>query len=181
MTVAPFARDTRPVKGRANAPGRVVWHPAWRWPKDTRAFVRRLVDEAPKPVVHFCSGSSDVGDVRVDLHHPAATVRADARMPPFRGIGTALIDPPWNVKPEHRFQLMNAVIDTVRPGGQLLLIAPWLVQRTRKLELRDVWVRTHRLKRGQPFPGLTLCVRYTRLEDEPAAKPSGRVKKKGGV
>jgi hypothetical protein len=159
-------RDARPRRGRANAPGRVVWHPAWAWPKDTRAFVRRLVHEAPRPVVHFCSGSSRVGDVRVDLYHPAADVCADARRPPFRGIGTALIDPPWNIRPEHRFSLMNAVIGTIRPGGQLLLIAPWLVQRSKLVELQDVWVRTHRMKRGQPFPGLTLLTRYVRVSTE---------------
>ncbi|HWH08287.1 MAG TPA: hypothetical protein VNX21_03740, partial [Candidatus Thermoplasmatota archaeon] len=124
-------RDDRPRKGH----GGLQYRQAWSFKDDAEDEIRRQLETCPRPVVHLCSGASRVGDVHADIHHPGADVRADARRPPFRGVGTVVMDPPWKMPVDARWEFVRGALSAIRPGGVLLLYAPWMPQISRSCEL----------------------------------------------
>lgn len=142
-------RDDRLKTGRTG----VRWRPAWRWPKDTEAFVRSHLEDAPRPILHVCSGASRLGDVRADKYHPAADVKADVYALPFASgsFGTVLVDPPYPQDAttlQDRLAMVQEMGRVLRKGGWLLIHAPWMPSPT-WAELDGVWVRE---PTGHSFP-----------------------------
>lgn len=129
------------------------WRPAWIWPSCAEDLAREQLADAPGPSLHMCSGSSRLGDVRLDAFHPSADVRGDARRAPFEDatFGAVLMDPPWTIqdlRERHRFIAEAARV--LRDEGVFLLYAPWMPQPSWGL-LEGVWVRVqdhHRLPRA---------------------------------
>lgn len=114
--------------GRTSKPG---FAPVWAFQPKVAAWVERQLTDlaglAPGPVVHVCSGSSLLGDVRVDLTQPA-DVRATAFQLPIKdgGAGTVVCDPPWAM-PYHLRRRLNLELARIcRPGGLLIWVAPWM-------------------------------------------------------
>lgn len=102
----------------------------WRWGPDmTNWFVQETSRlDLERPLVHLCSGSSRLGDIRVDAAHPLATIKADVFHLPFQdaSVPTIIVDPPyeWDLRERTRFGKELARVH--RPGGRLLWKAPWL-------------------------------------------------------
>lgn len=117
------AHDARPRK----RDGGVAYREAWAFKGTTEDWLRNQLTEMPHPIVHVCSGASRLGDIRVDIVHPGADIRADGRHLPFRdgSIGTVLMDPPWKLEAAERQRLISAAGRALRRGGALLLYAPW--------------------------------------------------------
>jgi hypothetical protein len=154
------AKDDRLKTGRTG----VRWRPAWRWPKETAAFVADLVRQAPGPSLHVCAGSSSCGDVRADMFHPAASVKADMYRLPFKdgAFGCVLADPPF---PEdgidlpgrlRQFQEMGRVC---RSGGLVILHAPWLPSPTWAINEGVWWRETD----GHAFPRAPVMISTWRV------------------
>lgn len=163
------ARDDRLTSTRSG----VAWREGWRWPGETAAFLAELVKREAGPVLHVCAGSSRLGDVRVDMFHPGADVKADAFQLPFKSgsFGVVVSDPPfpngdqggWDYAARLRF--VQECGRVVRKGGLFILHAPWLPRPTwAELELplhfrEDV---------GHAFPKEPLMVsRWRRTVDPP--------------
>lgn len=145
-------RDTRP-RDRRTAPGRIEYLPTWEWPAGTNDFFEKLLRDAPRPIVNVCCGGNRLGDVRADLVHPGADVRADARQIPFRGVGTVVMDPPWKIPPQDAQHYVEGAWNALRPGGWLLLYAPWQpgrLYRSSKWAVKGCWFRT--TGKGLTFP-----------------------------
>jgi hypothetical protein len=140
MSAGMVMQDRRVKTGRHGA----KWRPIWGWGKDTEAFMREVLQDAPRPVVHVGCGASRIGDVRLDLHHPGADIKADARALPLADgyAGTVIHDPPWTVEvlPEREKWVQEAK-RVLRVGGLYVLHAPWAparpTMRFEKAFLRD--------------------------------------------
>lgn len=101
----------------------------WTWGRDTLAWFRQEMRlDIERPVVHLCSGSSRLGDIRVDTVHPRANLRADVfRLPfPDGSIPTIIVDPPYEWDLKRRMVFGKELARVHRPGGRLLWKAPWL-------------------------------------------------------
>jgi len=101
----------------------------WRWGKDTTDwFVQETSRlDLERPVLHVCSGSSKLGDVRVDAHHDAANLKGDMMALPFPDGAFPVIvcDPPYELNLQDRCKLAKELARVHRPGGRLLWKAPW--------------------------------------------------------
>lgn len=116
---------------------------AWGFERPVRDLVRSWLEDCESPVVHVCSGASNIGDVQIDLFHPSADVRADARQLPVDHVPTIVCDPPWGLRAWCMKTRMQAVAEAVRvlePGGKLIWYAPW-VPAANALTLEEALVR----------------------------------------
>lgn len=177
MTAGLVMQDARLKTGRTG----VKWRPAWKWPKETATFIAGLLETAPKPVLHVCSGSSPLGDVRADMFHPGATVKADMYRLPFRtgAFGSALMDPPYPLDgtslPQRlaQFQELGRV---VRKGGLVMLHAPWLPSPT-WADCEAVWFRE---TSGHAFPQSPVMLSvWRRTMESPIPSPFGLKEREG--
>lgn len=96
----------------------------WKFPPMLEV---KLAEYLESPSLHVCSGSSELGDVRVDLYMKA-DVKADMLHLPFpdRYFQTVLIDPPWHFANDKRPKLLWELRRVVRIGGKLILDCPWI-------------------------------------------------------
>lgn len=158
MKVKLMAQDKRIKSGRTSK-GHAYFRPAWKFPVGVQRQVEAILAECPKPVLNVCSGSSRLGDTRVDLCHPAADIQADARSLPFAdgSFGTVFIDPPYKM-PGNDLVERQAVVSeagrVVAPNGVFLLHAPWMPAPL-WADLEDVWVR-HQVRHRLPGPAVLL-------------------------
>lgn len=92
----------------------------WRWGRDVDAWFEQETSrlDLARPLLHLCSGSSKLGDVRVDAFHELANVRATAFALPFRdgSVPTIVVDPPyeWDLRARIRF---GKEIARIHAGG----------------------------------------------------------------
>lgn len=150
--------DTRIASGRTSK-AHAFFRPAWKFPPGIQRQVEAVLVECPGPILNVCSGASRLGDVRVDIVHPAADVQADARALPFpdESFGTVFIDPPYKMPGNDLVERQRVVSEAgrvIRPGGVLLLHAPWMPA-PGWADLEDVWVR-HQVRHRLPGPAVLL-------------------------
>lgn len=148
----------------------------WRWGKDTTDwFVQETSRlDLERPVLHICSGSSKLGDVRVDAVHDAANLKADMFHLPFpdHSFPVVVIDPPYELNLQDRCKLAKELARVHRPGGRLLWKAPWLPHEG-FYQIHDVTVQS--IRAGLPRDA-HLLVRATRRT--PSSEPrKGNMKK----
>lgn len=147
----------------------------WRWGKDTTDwFVQETSRlDLERPVLHVCSGSSKLGDVRVDVVHDAANLKADMFHLPFgdASFPVVICDPPYELNLQDRCKLAKELARVCRPGGRLLWKAPWLPHEGFFL-IHDVTVQS--IRAGLPRDA-HLLVRATRRF--PSDKPKAGMKK----
>lgn len=106
----------------------------WAWPSEVGQWLRF---EVPKPSLHVCCGSSDFGDLTIDLYKKAM-IRADAFHLPIlsRSFQSVVCDPPWKMGVHLRGNLIYELRRVLRIGGSLFLNVPWNPQRLRGCELK---------------------------------------------
>lgn len=129
---------------------------AWAFKGLTPELIADQLKTCPGPVYHIFSGSSELGDVKVDLFHPAADFKADARKLPFpeRSVGTVLMDPPWAMPLGDRQLVVSEAGRILRKDGILLLYGPWWPTPL-WAELDGAWVRVNG-KHQLPFAPILL-------------------------
>lgn len=146
-------QDDRPAT-RART---IHYRPAWGFKgSQTKSLIRKELADAPHPQAHVCSGPSNIGELRVDLEHPAANIRADAFHLPFRNLGTILIDPPWQIDLPARARMLNQCQGALAPKGRLLLYANWMPG-FGSMRLLRAWVRLAP-RISFPYPPVLLTV-----------------------
>ena len=132
------------------------WRPAWKWGKKEPLLYGRYVTGS---LLHICSGSADMGDIKVDLVHPYADVKADGQHLPFKSQSwdTIICDPPWVNGLEFRILkeldrvaryrvLFITFNDIVLPVKRWKLNALWVINSrggTSMCKLFYVWERIH--------------------------------------
>jgi len=99
---------------------------AWRWPERIEKLIRSLMKGS---VLHVCSGDSKLGSVRIDLYKEA-DIKADMFHLPIRpqSFDTVICDPPWKTPYHKRPRLLFELRDALKPGGRLILNAPFLAR-----------------------------------------------------
>lgn len=122
-----------------------IFTPRWRWRNEDRALISYIIKDLQKPIVHVCSGSSSIGDIRVDfcpiklkprnrwdnqiLGSP--NIIADMCRLPLKSeiAGTVICDPPYDYKYQDQKSddpLICELVRILRPGGSLIFFAPWV-------------------------------------------------------
>lgn len=116
----------------------------WTWTELEQKNVLKALELCDKPILHVCSGSSSIGDVRIDrvninsnvvfLHGPqqnrgGVTVVASMLDIPFKdsSFPTVLCDPPYDYKwfENGIYQgMVNEIVRVTKPKGNVIFYAP---------------------------------------------------------
>jgi len=104
------------------------------WPKAVEQFISM---KSYGLILHVCSGSSNLGHVKVDLYKKA-DVRADAFHLPFRRVfDTVICDPPWRLPIHLRPKLLYELRDTTK--DRLIINAPFAPTIT-NMNRKEIWL-----------------------------------------
>jgi len=108
---------------------------AWPFKADAPERVRAIIeqefsDRGVGTVINgFCGSSAPLTyhEMRVDLHHPSATLKADMAELDLHVKNAAIVvmDPPYAEPVNVRQRILAAGIRALRPGGLLVVHAPW--------------------------------------------------------
>lgn len=127
----------------------------WKWTNDIETEILTELQDVKGLIVHVCSATSGIGDVRIDRWlcntyegsrkiYGLPNIKADYRYIPVRsGCAAAVIcDPPYS--PERRskeFPLMvEELVRIAAPGGKIIFVAPWVLYHPAAAPLR-FWMR----------------------------------------
>lgn len=126
-----------------------LFNERWAWTNSNIKRVLLELETCKHPIVHVCSGCSNIGDIRVDRvnvntigmvkhwskdshkHRGSANILGNmAQLPLKSGFAeTVLCDPPYDIKPmDHDVfkDLNRELIRILKPKGKLIYIAPWI-------------------------------------------------------
>lgn len=108
---------------------------AWPFKADAVERIAAIIDrefqvEGVGTVINgFCGASAPLTyhEVRVDLHHPSATLRVDMADLDKHVQNAAIIvmDPAYAEPVQVRQRILSAAMRALRPGGLLVVHAPW--------------------------------------------------------
>jgi len=117
--------------------GRRKFIKAWSWPAEVEQFI---ADMCEGYTVHVCSGTSTLGDLRIDKYLPADKVADMLSLPvDSYSADTVICDPPWGIPRHLRARLVYELRRILKVGGKLIFNAPWL-PRAPGLQLESIWV-----------------------------------------
>ena len=117
--------------------GRRKFIKAWSWPAEVEQFIAEMCEGY---TVHVCSGSSEMGDLRIDKYMPADKAADMLKLPLQNWIAdTVICDPPWGVPRHLRARLIYELRRIMKIGGKLIFNAPWM-PRAPGLELENIWI-----------------------------------------
>ena len=128
---------------------------AFSWTSTIERFLSEIIDESP--LLHVCSGKSELGDVTVDKY-TEADYNCDMKILPFNNdsFGAVFCDPPWNNGMKR--DVAVAMKEFIRVAPVVYLMSP-LIWGSSKATLEKAWVRW--------FPGVNQAVvisKYRRKE-----------------
>jgi len=113
-------------------------HPTWIWSKKLTRFIR---SKCIGYTLHVCSGSSQLGDIRLDLYEKA-DIHADLEHLPFKPLSfdTCIIDPPFSYYKRMKWVTQFARIARRR----IIMITPMIVPYFQRFALAEAYlVRDH--------------------------------------
>mgnify|MGYP003149666211 FL=1 len=117
------------------------WIKSWEWPQEINENVKLMLEEGE--TLHICCGSSEIGDVFVDLDPQRPDiVKADMRELPFETneVDNVIIDPPFKLGYYQRFRPFYEAVRVAKIGGLIIYNATWIPY-ANNTELVDVYVR----------------------------------------
>lgn len=133
----------------------------WRWTLDIESEILNELKGVQGKVIHVCSGSSGIGDIRLDRFfdlenqktesHGRAkknagcpNLKGDMRYLPIKSgsAGLVICDPPYDTKHGKDWvqQLISELARITAPGGKMILLSPWVLQH-RTLQPVRIWLR----------------------------------------
>ena len=120
----------------------------WTWTNKDIKLILGLLDGAPKPIIHICSGASSIGDIRIDLskvddenilngtsfryeHRGCANVLGDMLRLPIKSgsAGSVVCDPPYDcsIFLKNVYDgLISEIVRITKPGGKIIIYSPWV-------------------------------------------------------
>ena len=114
--------------------------PEWKWTNDIEDVVLREVNGVDGPVIHVCSGTSGIGDLRIDKWFSTVqrrripglpNVRADYTALPVRsGAAAAVIcDPPYSPLRNGKYlpMVVHELVRITKLGGKIIWVCPWIL------------------------------------------------------
>ena len=116
--------------------------PNWKWTHDIEDEIIKEIAGLNGLVVHVCSGTSGLGEVRIDRYFSdkyAARRRlfglpniiADYRYLPLKSKCAAAVicDPPYSLKRRAKEYpgMVNELVRATALGGKILFVAPWVL------------------------------------------------------
>ena len=118
------------------------WALRWRWRDGDVRKILDAIDGSPRPLVHICSGSSNIGDVRIDLKKIDTLESNERFIKKYTGhlnvvgnmyqipiktgsAGTVICDPPY-IDEARDGGLIDELVRILQPGGMLIFYAPWV-------------------------------------------------------
>jgi len=162
------------VRGRKLSPA--AFRKTWRFKGDAIPRILQLMEGAPHPWIHGCCGSAIIPgeDRRIDLYHPSGESIDMAEIDKhIQGAGAIIIDPPysegaWDLPTRQR--VGSACARALRPGGRLIVHAPWQ-PRFPRAYMRELDPCFKRDDAKLDFPQApVLIVGYERQPDPPSRR-----------
>lgn len=148
-----------------------AFRPAWTFKGDAIPRVLQLLDGVPHPWIHGCCGGAVIPgeDRRIDLHHPSGEpIDLEVIDKHVQDAGAIIIDPPypeaaWDLPKRQR--VVSACARALRPGGRLIVHAPWQPRFPRAyMRLVEPMFLRDDAKLDFPMPPVLLCA-YERQPD----------------
>ena len=139
--------------------------PNWKWTDDIEAEILRELNGIRGRVVHICSATSGIGDVRLDRWESMTykddrkiwgqpNVKGDFCYLPFKsGIaGATICDPPYSPTRQGKYfpGLIEELVRITVPGGKIIFLCPWVLQHQTIRPVR-LWLRPAGVPKGA-FP-----------------------------
>jgi len=126
--------------------GRFKFQETWVFPKEVTWFVKETMKRlhtTQKSYCHVFCGKSKIGGLRIDINKKLKpNLVADVLdLPKILGENSQenlLADEPWEIPYQKRRHYSYAMRDIVKPGGYLILNAPWDPW-VKGLKLIEVW------------------------------------------
>ena len=123
----------------------------WTWNVPDIKRILRLIENSKPPLLHICSGSSGIGDIRLDRYkirmpldnsfaddyRGSPNVLGDMDRLPFKDgcVGTIICDPPYTDSVLNNKNMVSEMVRVLKPGGNLVFYAPWIITH-KHLELK---------------------------------------------
>ena len=138
---------------------------AWAWPEKVEKFFKDSIKK--KYSCHIFCGSSELGDVRVDIENNGdVTHIADIlKGLPFENDTFDVVfgDPPWHMAKHLRSKIMYEMRRICKPLGMIILNANWNPNNLKGcILLEPIYVSTGRM----PFSNTALIMRYFKTKPE---------------
>ena len=111
----------------------------WKFPLQVSRWVKQNVNGYS---LHVCSGSSNIGDVKVDIMPQSYGVtQADMFNLPFKHntFDTVICDPPWAIGFDKRRAVTYQLRNVLKPNGILLFNGRW-IPRIKGLEIMECFI-----------------------------------------
>jgi len=111
----------------------------WKFPPQVEKWLKGQIEGY---TLHVCCGSSNIGDVKVDIMPQSPDVtQADMFDLPFPNntFDTVICDPPWAIGIDKRWAVTYQLRDVLKVGGKLLFNGLW-IPRIRGLTIEDVFI-----------------------------------------
>ncbi len=137
----------------------------WKWTNDIEEEILRELEGIRGRIIHICSATSGIGDVRLDRWFSTdhkdhrkifgqPNIRGDMCYLPFRsGIAGAVIcDPPYSPIRHGKYfpGLITELVRVTAPEGKIIFVCPWILQHT-AIEPVRIWLRPAGISKGA-FP-----------------------------
>lgn len=165
---------TADVRGKKAPPA--SFRESWRFKGDAIPRILQLLEGVPHPWIHGCCGTAVIPgeDRRIDLHHPSGEPLDMAEIDQhIQGAGAIIIDPPYTEKAWDlplRQRIVSASARALRPGGRLIVHAPWQPRFPRAyMRLMEPFFMRDDAKLDFPMPPVLLCA-YERQPDAPSLR-----------
>ena len=116
-----------------------VFKASWKFPPHVKKWLHNEIEGYS---LHVCSGSSDIGDVKIDVQPQSNDVtQADMFKLPFKPetFDTVICDPAWAIGIDKRWDITYQLRDVLKFKGKLLFNGLW-IPRIRGLTIIDTFI-----------------------------------------
>ena len=141
-------------------PLRHLYKAQWKFPIQVTKWLNQNVQGYS---LHVCSGSSDIGDVKVDVMPQSEGVtQADMFQLPFKHntFDTVICDPPWAIGIDKRWAITYQLRDVLKPNGILLFNGLW-IPKIKGLEIMECFI-----SRGfDPMMNVAIWTKYRKVNE----------------
>ena len=120
-------------------PQKQVFKAQWKFPPYVKKWLKSQIEGYS---LHVCSGSSKIGDVKLDIEpQDKDTTQADMLHLPYRhgSFDTVICDPAWAIGIDKRWRVTYQLRDVLKSGGKLLFNGLW-IPRIKGMTIIDTFI-----------------------------------------